>query len=308
MSDRVLVPWQESRELAGDVGGAGLRIEVFSGDEPGPEDLKDVVFYTVPYDRPHGSEPLGRMPNLRVVQALTAGDEHLVDQVPPGTTLANARGLHDSSTAELALALLLAAQRELPRWVRAQEEHHWEHEHTRSLAGSRVLIVGYGSIGAALDRRLVASEAEVVRVARTARPTDDVHAVADLDALLPAADAVVLVTPLTEQTRGLFDARRLALLPDGALVVNVGRGPVLDTGALLAETSSGRLRAALDVTDPEPLPADHPLWDSPGVLITPHVAGGAAAFYPAAARFVAAQVRRFAAGEPLENVVVPGDR
>ena len=110
MSDRVLlVPWQESRELAGDVGSGaeGLRIEVFSGDEPGPEDLKDVVFYTVPYDRPHGSEPLGRMPNLRVVQALTAGDEHLVDQVPPGTTLANARGLHDSSTAELALALLL---------------------------------------------------------------------------------------------------------------------------------------------------------------------------------------------------------
>ena len=308
MSDRVLVPWQESRELAGDVSGAGLRIEVFSGDEPGPEDLKDVVFYTVPYDRPYGSEPLGRMPNLRVVQALTAGYEHLVDQVPPGTTLANARGLHDSSTAELALALLLAAQRELPRWVRAQEEHRWEHEHTRSLAGSRVLIVGYGSIGAALDRRLVASEAEVVRVARTARPADDVHAVADLDALLPAADAVVLVTPLTEQTRRLFDARRLALLPDGALVVNVGRGPVLDTGALLAETSSGRLRAALDVTDPEPLPADHPLWDSPGVLITPHVAGGAAAFYPAAARFVAAQVRRFAAGEPLENVVVPGDR
>jgi phosphoglycerate dehydrogenase-like enzyme len=307
VSDRVLVPWQESRELAGDVSGAGLRIEVFSGDEPGPDDLKDVVFYTVPYDRPYNSEPLGRMPNLRVVQALTAGYEHLVDQVPTGTTLANARGLHDSSTAELALGLLLAAQRELPRWVRDQEQHLWEHAHTRSLAGSRVLIVGYGSIGAALDRRLTACEAEVVRVAHSARPADDVHAVADLDTLLPAADAVVLVTPLTEQTRGLFDARRLALLPDGALVVNVGRGPVLDTSALLAETSSGRLRAALDVTDPEPLPADHPLWDSPGVLITPHMAGGAAAFYPAAARFVAAQVRRFAAGEPLENVVVPGD-
>jgi phosphoglycerate dehydrogenase-like enzyme len=307
VSDRVLVPWQESRELAGDVSGAGLRIEVFSGDEPGPDDLKDVVFYTVPYDRPYNSEPLGRMPNLRVVQALTAGYEHLVDQVPPGTTLANARGLHDSSTAELALGLLLAAQRELPRWVRDQEQHHWAHAHTRSLAGSRVLIIGYGSIGAALDRRLAACEAEVVRVAHSARPADEVHAVADLDSLLPVADAVVLVTPLTDQTRGLFDARRLALLPDGALVVNVGRGPVLDTGALLAETSSGRLRAALDVTDPEPLPADHPLWDSPGVLITPHMAGGAAAFYPAAARFVAAQVRRFAAGEPLENVVVPGD-
>jgi phosphoglycerate dehydrogenase-like enzyme len=308
VSDRVLVPWQESRELAGDVSGAGLQIEVFSGDEPGPDDLKDVVFFTVPYDRPHNTEPLGRMPNLRVVQALTAGYEHLVDRVPAGTALANARGLHDSSTAELALGLLLAAQRELPRWVRDQEQHHWEHAHTRSLAGSRVLIVGYGSIGAALDRRLAACEAEVVRVARSARPAEDVHAVADLDGLLPAADAVVLVTPLSEQTRGLLDARRLALLPDGALVVNVGRGPVLDTGALLAETSSGRLRAALDVTDPEPLPADHPLWDSPGVLITPHMAGGAAVFYPAAARFVAEQVRRFAAGEPLENVVVPGDR
>jgi phosphoglycerate dehydrogenase-like enzyme len=312
VTDRVLVPWPEVISLiddtTGDVTGAGLRIEVFSGDEPGPEDLKDVVFFTVPYDRPHGTEPLGRMPNLRVVQALTAGYDHLVDRVPPGTTLCNARGLHDSSTAELALALLLAAERELPRWVRAQDARQWEHAHTRSLAGSRVLIVGYGSIGAALDRRLTACEAEVIRVARSPRPADGVHAVAELDGLLPAADAVVLVTPLTEQTRGLLDTRRLALLPDGALVVNVGRGPVLDTGALLAETSSGRLRAALDVTDPEPLPADHPLWASPGVLITPHVAGGAAAFYPAAEQFVASQIRRFAAGEPLENVVVPGGR
>jgi phosphoglycerate dehydrogenase-like enzyme len=307
VSDRVLVPWQESLELAGDVTGAGLRIELFDGDEPGPEDLKDVVFFTVPYDRPYNTEPLGRMPNLRVVQALTAGYEHLVGLVPPGTTLANARGLHDASTAELALGLLLAAQRELPRWVRDQDRHHWqERSHTRSLAGSRVLIVGYGSIGAALGRRLQACEAEVVPVARSARPADGVHGVDELDGLLTGADAVVLVTPLTEQTRGLLDARRLALLPDHALVVNVGRGPVLDTGALLAETSSGRLRAALDVTDPEPLPPDHPLWDSPGVLITPHMAGGAAAFYPAAARFVADQVRRFAAGQPLENVVVPG--
>jgi phosphoglycerate dehydrogenase-like enzyme len=308
VGNRVLVPWPEIIGLAGDVTGAGLRIEVFSGAEPGPEDLKDVVFFTVPYDQPHGTEPLGRMPNLQVVQALTAGYEHLVDQLPPGTTLCNARGLHDSSTAEMALALLLAAERELPRWVRNQEAGRWEHVHTRSLAGSRVLIVGYGSIGAALDRRLTACEAEVTRVARSPRPAEGVHAVEELDALLPAADAVVLVTPLTEQTRGLLDTRRLALLPDGALVVNVGRGPVLDTTALLAETSAGRLRAALDVTDPEPLPADHPLWSSPGVLISPHVAGGAAAFYPAAKQFVADQIRRFAAGEPLENAVVPGQR
>ena len=308
MSGRVLVPWKEiideldDRELAA----AGLRAEVFSGDEPGPDDLGDVVFFTVPYDRPYGTEPLPRMPGARVIQALTAGYENLLGMIPAGATLCNARGLHDASTAELALGLILAAQRELPRWVRAQDARRWEHAHTRSLAGCRVLIVGYGSIGAALDARLRACEAEPVRVARAPRPAENVHAVTELDRLLPSADVVVLVTPLTEDTRGLLDARRLALLPDGALVVNVGRGPVLDTGAVTAEAQTGRLRAALDVTDPEPLPADHPLWGCPGVLITPHVAGGAAAFYPLAARFVGQQVRRFLTGEPLRNVVVPG--
>jgi phosphoglycerate dehydrogenase-like enzyme len=305
----ILVPWPAIREAldTGDLEAAGLRIGLFSGDEPGPADLSDVVFFTVPYDRPHGTEPLGRMPGVRVVQALTAGYEHLTGRIPHGATLCNARGLHDASTAELALGLILAAQRELPRWVRSQDARRWEHAHTRSVAGSRVLIVGYGSIGVALDARLRACEADVVRVARTPRPEADVYAVADLDQLLPSADAVVLVTPLTEETRGLLDARRLALLPDGALVVNVGRGPVLDTEAMVAEASAGRLRAALDVTDPEPLPADHPLWGCPGVIITPHVAGGADAFYPLAARFVAGQIQRFVAGEPLQNVVVPGD-
>ena len=259
----------------------------------------------MPYDRPCGTEPLGRMPNVRAVQALTAGYEHLAGRIPAGAALCNARGLHDSSTAELALGLILAAQRELPRWVRAQDARRWEHAHTRSVAGSRVLIIGYGSIGAALDARLRACGADVVRVARQPRPDAGVHGVAGLDRLLPSADAVVLVTPLTGQTRGLLGARRLALLPDGALVVNVGRGPVLDTGAMAAEACAW-LRAALDVTDPEPLPEDHPLWGCPGVIITPHVAGGADAFYPLAARFVAQQIQRFASGEPLLNVVVPG--
>ena len=308
MSGRVLVPWKEildeldDRELAA----AGLRAEVFSGDEPGPDDLADVVFFTVPYDQPYGTEPLPRMPGARVIQALTAGYDHLLGKIPAGATLCNARGLHDASVAEHALGLILAAQRELPRWVRAQDAHHWEHAHTRSLAGCRVLIVGYGSIGAALDARLRPCAAEPARVARTPRPAEDVHAIGDLDELLPSADVVVLLTPLTEETRGLLDARRLALLPGGALVVNVGRGPVLDTGAMMAEANSGRLRAALDVTDPEPLPADHPLWDCPGVIITPHVAGGAAAFYPQAARFVGQQVHRFVAGQPLRNVVIAG--
>ena len=306
MNARVLVPWKSVSDALSDLGGladGGLTVEVFTGDAPGPDDLGDVVFFTVPYDRPFSTEPLPRLSRVRVVQALTAGYDHLVALLSGGVTVCTVRGLHDSSTAEHALGLILSSQRELPRWIRAQDEDRWEHAHTRSLAGSRVLIVGYGSIGSALDARLRACEAETVRVARRPRPDEQVFGVADLDGLLPAADIVVLITPLSAETRGLLDARRLALLPDGALVVNVGRGPVLDTNAILAETASGRLRAALDVTDPEPLPSGHPLWHSPGTIITPHVAGGAAAFYPLAADFIVRQVRRFGAGEPLCNVV-----
>jgi phosphoglycerate dehydrogenase-like enzyme len=303
VSGRVLVPWKNVRDDLGDLDGSGLKVEVFSGDEPGPEDLSDVVFFTVPYDQPFGMEPMRRLSGVKVVQTLTAGYEHLLPLLSDGVTLCNARGLHDSSTAEHALALILAAQRELPRWTRAQDAGQWEHTHTKSLASSRVLIVGYGSIGAALDTRLRACEAETVRIARRPRPEDRVHGIAELDELLPEADVVVLVTPLTDETHGLLDARRLALLPDGALVVNVGRGPVLDSSAMLAEAAAGRLRAALDVTDPEPLPPGDPLWGCPGVIITPHVAGGAAAFYPLAADFIARQIRAFVAGQPLRNVV-----
>lgn len=307
MSGRVLVPWDNvSASLSGPGGlpdDAGLTVEVFSGDAPAPEDLDDVVFFTVPYDRPFALEPVKRLTHVKVVQGLFAGYDNLLPLLSETVTLCNARGLHDAGTAEHALGLILASQRELPRWLRAQDNHTWDHAHTRSLAGSRVLIVGYGSIGSVLDARLAACEAETIRVARRPRPAERVLGVADLDALLPAADIVVLVTPLNADTRGLLNARRLALLPDGALVVNVGRGPLLDTAALLAETASGRLRAALDVTDPEPLPADHPLWQSPNVIITPHVGGGAADFYPKAAAFLTAQVRRFASGAPLDNVV-----
>jgi phosphoglycerate dehydrogenase-like enzyme len=303
---RVLVPWESVSDALGDLGGVAypsLTVEVFTGDAPGPDDLADVVFFTVPYDQPFGYEPIPRLSGVRVVQTLTAGYDRLAAVLRGGVTLCTARGLHDASTAEHALGLILAAQRELPRWVRAQDEGRWEHAHTRSLADCAVLIVGYGSIGSALDARLRACEADTVRVARRARPDEQVFGVADLDGLPTSADIAVLTTPLSAETRGLLDARRLALLPDGALVVNVGRGPVLDTSAILAETASGRLRAALDVTDPEPLPPGHPLWHSPGTIITPHVAGGAATFYPRAADFITQQVRRFAAGEPLRNVV-----
>ena len=297
---RALVPWEELRDAVPE-----LRIDVYDGIVAPPADVADVAFYALPYAKPYGPEPVPAMAGLRVLQTLNAGYEELLPLLPDGVTLCNGRGLHDASTAELALALMLAAQRDLPRWVREQQAHHWIREHTASLAGSRVLIVGYGSIGAALDVRLRACEAETVRVARRARPDEDVHSVADLPGLLPYADIVVLIVPGGPTSTGMFGAPELALLPDGALVVNVGRGPVLDTDALLAETTKGRLRAALDVIDPEPLPPGHPLWDSPGVLITPHVGGGSATFYPRARRFLADQLRRFAEGRPLRNVVHP---
>lgn len=178
------------------------------------------------------------------------------------------------------------------------------------LADKHVLIVGYGAIGGAIEDRLTPFEvARVTRVARSARTTErgPVHPLTELPELLPEADVVIMVTPLTEDTRGLVNAEFLARLKDGALLVNVGRGPVVDTKALLAELESGRITAALDVTDPEPLPQEHPLWQAPGVLISPHVGGPTSAFLPRAKRLLAAQLTRFAAGEPLENVVLTID-
>jgi phosphoglycerate dehydrogenase-like enzyme len=273
---------------------------VYDGVADPPSDVDDVGCYVLPYAKPAALQLIRAMPRLRVVQTLNAGYDDVRVLLPDGVSLCNGRGLHDASTAEHALGLILAAQRNLATWVRNQDQHEWRQKHTDSLADSRVLVVGYGSIGQALGRRLEACEATVVPVA--SRPREGVHGIAELPALLPSADVVVLIVPLTEQTENLLGPDELALLPDNALVVNIARGKVLDTEALLAE--KGRIRAALDVTDPEPLPADHPLWDLPGTIITPHVGGGSATFYPRARRFVAEQLRRLVAGEPLQNVVL----
>ncbi|WIX88804.1 2-hydroxyacid dehydrogenase [Amycolatopsis sp. DG1A-15b] len=298
MSARVLLPWTDI-----DVP-EGLGAAYYDGVGAPPADLGDVEFYVLPYDR--GPEPpklIGELPSLRVVQSLSAGVETLVPLLPDGVSLANGRGLHDLSVAEHALALIHSAQRDLPRWFAQQTRGEWVREHTRSLADSRVLLVGYGSIGQAVERQLVAAEAVVTRVASRPRPAEDVHGVAELPALLPEADIVVLILPDTPATRGLIGPGELAALPDDALVINVGRGTAIDTDALLAETRTGRLRAGLDVVDPEPLPADHPLWTVPGVVITPHIAGGSASFYPRAKKLAAEQLRRYAKGEELLNLV-----
>lgn len=280
-----------------------LDVALYDGTQPPPDNLDEVEFYAVPYGiiDPRFCEPILRMPRLQVVQTLTAGYDHVLPFLRPGLTLANARGVHDTAVAELAVALTLAVRRRLPDLVRAGDEGRWASGWSTGLADARVLIVGYGSIGAAIERRLAGFEVEITRVARRARP--GVRPISELSQLVPQADVVILATPLTAATEGLVDRDFLAGMADGALLVNVSRGRVVDTGALLAELRTGRLHAALDVTEPEPLPADHPLWSAPNVLISPHVAGLTAALAPRARRLLVDQVRRHAAGEPLANVV-----
>ncbi|MDG6105972.1 2-hydroxyacid dehydrogenase [Dactylosporangium aurantiacum] len=244
------------------------------------------------------------MPSLAVVQLMSAGADRWAGRLRPGVQLCDARGVHDSSTSEWVLAAILAYLRDFPYFVRTGRR--WAYRQTDELAGKRILIVGAGSIGAAVAARLAPFEVAVTAVARRARPGEGVHGIDELPSLLPSADVVVVLVPLTPATTGLVSASFLAAMPDGALLVNAARGPVVDTGAILAETASGRLGYATDVTEPEPLPAEHPLWDLPNVLITPHVAGSVRGLLRRAYGLAGEQLRRFAAGEPLINVVVDG--
>lgn len=268
-------------------------------------DVLDRVRFFVPMYGGRGSAesltPIERMRSVEIVQLLTAGYEHAVPFVPPGVTLCNAAGVHDASTAELAVGLILASLRGLDSAARDMSGGIWRHEHRVSLADRRVVVIGAGGVGRAVAARLAPFETDVVLVGRSQR--DGVRAIADLPVLLPQTEVLVLAVPLDDSTLGMVDADFLARLPDGALVVNVARGLVVDQAALLAETSTGRLRAALDVTDPEPLPAEHGLWRSPGVLITPHLGGDTTAFHPRARRLVSEQLARWAVGEPLQHVV-----
>ena len=300
MSSAPLVWLPFEPEVLGDLPD-NLRYEQIDPDDL-PASADEVAFYVLAYRfRPSDGEALATLPKLQVVQTLTAGVEHIRGYVPEGVLLCNGRGIHDTSTAELAVGLVVASLRGIPQFVRAQERGEWAPERRESLADKRVLIVGYGQIGEAIEARLTPFEADVVRVARSAR--DGVHAIAELPDLLPEADVVMLIVPGTEETTGLFDAAMLARMKDGALLVNVSRGPVVETDALLAELQSERLHAALDVVDPEPLPSDHPLWHAPNLLLVPHVGGNSTAMEPRAHRLVRDQLRRFAAGEDLANVM-----
>ncbi|MFI7216555.1 2-hydroxyacid dehydrogenase [Micromonospora maritima] len=303
------IPHPDGRRLLGEIP-PGVTVEVLEDPSRLPSAPAGVRFWVPPFlSGPDAGALLTELPDVEVVQLLSAGADAWVDRVPSGVTLCDARGVHDSATAEWVVAAILSALRGFAPLARAQARREWAYDEvapTDELAGKRVLIVGAGSIGAAVRARLAPFEVSFTLVARTARPADGVHGVAELPALLPEADVVVLLVPLTDRTRGLVDEWFLAAMPDGALLVNAARGPVARTSALVAELSSGRLRAALDVTDPEPLPADHPLWELPNVLLTPHVAGSVRGLLPRAYRLVGEQLRRFVGGEELTNRVVDG--
>ncbi len=265
------------------------------------EELLEAEFLVPGSDEPLVIEALGRMPKLHVIQTLSAGVDWLLPSVPPGVRLCDARGTRDGPVAEWVLGAILASLKHFGEARDSQRAHDWRWREPDELAGKTVMILGHGSIGRKVEGLLVASEAEVIRVARHARP--GVHAVDDLASLLGLADIVVVLLPLTAATEGLLDREMLGHMREGALLVNAARGSIVDTEALLELLRAGRIRAALDVTEPEPLSSDHQLWDAPGLLITPHFAGDTQGAERRAFALVGEQVRRYVRGEPLVNVV-----
>ena len=276
---------------------------------------------------PYSTRALRVWPHLRgvrLVLSMMAGTEWIPAAVGPHVTICNARGAHNISTAELTLTAILTMLKYVPLYVDIQRSGDWRRRSEASrlyqqlthdqrsyhppvkleeLTGKTVLLVGHGSIGKDIERLLEPFHVEILRVARTARTQPLVHPVSELDILLPRADVVVLILPLTSESKGLIGARQFTLMRQGALLVNAARGGIVQTDALVSALNSGRIRAALDVTDPEPLPPDHPLWRCPNLFITPHIGGSSPQFDARALQVAAAELRRYMNGEPLKNVV-----
>jgi phosphoglycerate dehydrogenase-like enzyme len=280
----------------------GFTADLWDGGADLPGSSEEVEFAVVPL----GTDPqivgkVAGLPRLRVIQFLSAGVNQFLPYIPDRITVCNARGAHTAATAEWVAGATVASLRDFPHYALAQRDGHWDPAVSDGVAGKRVLIIGYGDIGAAVERRLAGWDVEVDRVARHAR--EGVHPMDELPQMLKNADVVVILVPVTDETTQLVGKDFLRSLKDGALLVNAARGVIVDTGALLAELTSGRLRAALDVTDPEPLPDGHPLWRAPGLLLTPHVGGDVRGSTRRAYQVVSEQLARLAAGEPLHNVI-----
>lgn len=307
-SGKSIVVSVPTERLAADLGPLpeGVELVLWPMDGPAPRDRFDMV--VPPYMSVESV--LERLEGVEVglLQSQSIGYEGVDEVLPEGVPYANASSVHEASTAELAVALALAAQRRIPEFVRAQEQRSWRARFSDSLADRRVTLLGFGGVGKAIAARLAGFEVELTAVASRAREEDGVtvRALADLHEVLAQTEVVIASLPGGDETRHVLDAAALAALPDGALVVNVGRGGLIDTDALVAEVEAGRLRAALDVTDPEPLPEDHPLWSLSGALVVPHVGGASSAMNPRIARLVRRQIDRLVAGEPPLNVVIGG--
>jgi phosphoglycerate dehydrogenase-like enzyme len=269
-------------------------------------DLSKITFYVPTYmgGRP-ALELTKKMPNLKVLQMPNAGYDDALEFVREGITLCNGRSIHDDSTAELAVGLTIASLRGFPDFVRNQDKSSWVHVKNKSINDRRIGIIGFGSIGSTIAKMLSGFSVEILPFTQSGR--DNTTAISDLDKHLPTLDVVILILPLTAESKHLFNAKRLSLMKDGALLVNVARGPIVDTDALVKELNSGRITAAVDVTDPEPLPSDHPLWQAKGVLISPHVGGNTTAFEKRARKLIESQLNLLAEGKPLNNVIVAGN-
>ena len=269
-------------------------------------DLSEITFYVPTYmgGRP-ALELTKKMPNLKILQMPNAGYDDAMEYVRDGMTLCNGKSIHDDSTAELAVGLTIASLRGFPDFVRNQDKFNWVHVKNKSINDRKIGIIGFGSIGTTIAKMLSGFTVEIIPFTQSGR--DNTIAITDLDKHLPTLDVVILILPLTKESKHLFDAKRLSLMKDGALLVNVARGLIVETNALVKELNSGRITAALDVTDPEPLPNDHPLWRAKGVLISPHVGGNTTAFESRARRLIESQLNLLAEGKPLNNVIVSGN-
>ena len=278
----------------------------------------EIDFWIPPLYRKFAEPQFARLRGVKVVQSLLAGVDWMLPLLPAGVTLCDGQGLHDMPVAEWVVGGILGAIKQFPEFRDQQHQQFWDGQLIggkfasdlepppyrilgEELGGKKVLIVGYGGIGAAIEARLAGFDVEVVRVARSARA--GVAAIAEMPQLLPQADVVVLIVPLTTETRGMFDAAMLGRMKRGAILVNAARGPVVVTDALVEALNAGHIRAVLDVTDPEPLPKGHPLWSAPNCFITPHVAGSTPGFFIRGYRFAAEQTSRYLAGELLRNIV-----
>jgi phosphoglycerate dehydrogenase-like enzyme len=288
-----------------------------------PSGIQDVDFWIIPFARKSAEETFRHLRGVKVVQSMMAGVDWITPWLPKDVVLCDGRGLHDISASEWVMTAVLTGLKRFPYYRDMQLREEWKGQASfrdgymnvsgaqvgqyailgDDLAGKTVLILGYGSIGAAIEARLKPFGVKIVRLARSARKEPEVFSVGELPRLLPEADIVVAIVPLTAETHGLIGAAELALMKTGALLVNAARGPVVNTEALVEALQQERIRAVVDVTDPEPLPVGHPLWSAPNCMITPHVGGSTPEFIHRAFRFGAEQVRRFLAGEQLENVV-----